>query len=437
VGSPIIEVKYPIRFREEDAKVLGEHIRLRHNVNLIGAKRVGIGDFLNFFLYHKDIVKKYIDRHHKHLLVPVDLNDLVEIKLFAFWILTFKRIVDAVENLPVEPGVKKQINGLFLSSIQESDLFLTVENLRKTLLEIAKAGILPTIFWLRFDRISEIIPIDFFANLQGLREATGQKLCFVLTSYREIGKISPRLSEKLLPIFIHNFYLKPAGEKDAKVILRELGRKYHLKISGKLAKKIIEVSGGHAQYLYLTLIILAQALKDQKVDEKNLLELISGDERLILQSEEIWESLFDAEKDAMSLITEGKKVSANLRFNAKYMWETGLVLRRFDRRQIFSPIFGAYIRENGKGKVNGSVELTKKENLLFSLLLASQNEVCEREKIIEAVWAEYEDLGVSDWTIDKLVGRLRNKLKEQGSDFSVITVKTRGYKLISTKLNPS
>ena len=437
MGSPIIEVKYPIRFREEDAKVLGEHIRLRHNVNLIGAKRVGIGDFLNFFLYHKDIVKKYIDRHHKHLLVPVDLNDLVEIKLFAFWILTFKRIVDAVENLPVEPGVKKQINGLFLSSIQESDLFLTVENLRKTLLEIAKAGILPTIFWLRFDRISEIIPIDFFANLQGLREATGQKLCFVLTSYREIGKISPRLSEKLLPIFIHNFYLKPAGEKDAKVILRELGRKYHLKISGKLAKKIIEVSGGHAQYLYLTLIILAQALKDQKVDEKNLLELISGDERLILQSEEIWESLFDAEKDAMSLIAEGKKVSANLRFNAKYMWETGLVLRRFDRRQIFSPIFGAYIRENGKGKVNGSVELTKKENLLFSLLLASQNEVCEREKIIEAVWAEYEDLGVSDWTIDKLVGRLRNKLKEQGSDFSVITVKTRGYKLISTKLNPS
>ncbi|OGD80164.1 hypothetical protein A3B52_02225 [Candidatus Curtissbacteria bacterium RIFCSPLOWO2_01_FULL_41_28] len=437
MGSPIIEVKYPIKFREEDAKILGEHVRLRHNVNLIGAKRVGIGDFLNFFLYHKDIARKYIDRHHKHLLIPVDLNDLVEIKLFAFWTLTFKRIVDAVGSLPVEPSVKKQINGLFLTSIQESDLFLTVENLRKSLIEIAKTGILPTIFWLRFDRISEITPIDFFANLQGLREATGQKLCFVLTSYREIGKITPRLTEKLLPIFIHNFYIKPAGEKDAKVILHELVRKYHLKISGKLAKKIIEVSGGHAQYLYLTLIILAQSLRDQKVDEKILLELISGDERLILQSEEIWDSLFDAEKDAIGLITEGKKVGADLRFNAKYIWETGLVLRKFDRRQIFSPIFGAYVRENGKGKVNGSVELTKKENLLFSLLLASQNEVCEREKIIEAVWAEYEDLGVSDWTIDKLVARLRNKLKEQGSDFSVITVKTRGYKLVSTKPNPS
>ena len=132
VGSPIIEVKYPIKFREEDAKILGEHVRLRHNVNLIGAKRVGIGDFLNFFLYHKDIARKYIDRHHKHLLIPVDLNDLVEIKLFAFWTLTFKRIVDAVGSLPVEPSVKKQINGLFLTSIQESDLFLTVENLRKS-----------------------------------------------------------------------------------------------------------------------------------------------------------------------------------------------------------------------------------------------------------------------------------------------------------------
>ncbi|MBI2012722.1 helix-turn-helix domain-containing protein [Candidatus Curtissbacteria bacterium] len=79
-----------------------------------------------------------------------------------------------------------------------------------------------------------------------------------------------------------------------------------------------------------------------------------------------------------------------------------------------------------------AVELTKKENLLFNLLKEELDKICEREKIIETVWPESEELGVSDWTIDRLVARLREKLKRQKSKFSVVTVKTRGYKLVKS-----
>jgi DNA-binding winged helix-turn-helix (wHTH) protein len=58
------------------------------------------------------------------------------------------------------------------------------------------------------------------------------------------------------------------------------------------------------------------------------------------------------------------------------------------------------------------------------------NDVCERERIIERVWPEAETFGVSDWAIDRLVARLRNKLKSQNAKEEIITVKTRGYKLI-------
>ncbi|MBI2599147.1 helix-turn-helix domain-containing protein, partial [Candidatus Curtissbacteria bacterium] len=54
-----------------------------------------------------------------------------------------------------------------------------------------------------------------------------------------------------------------------------------------------------------------------------------------------------------------------------------------------------------------------------------------REEIIEHVWPEVEELGVSDWTIDRLVARLRMKLKNQKSKYQIVTVKTRGYKLTS------
>jgi len=48
------------------------------------------------------------------------------------------------------------------------------------------------------------------------------------------------------------------------------------------------------------------------------------------------------------------------------------------------------------------------------------------------VWPEVEGLGVSDWAIDRLVARVRSKLKKQKSKVRIVTVKTRGYKLIKS-----
>jgi DNA-binding winged helix-turn-helix (wHTH) protein len=79
-----------------------------------------------------------------------------------------------------------------------------------------------------------------------------------------------------------------------------------------------------------------------------------------------------------------------------------------------------------------SIEFSKKEHLLYSLLLDKSGEICERDTIIHAVWPESEEIGVSDWTIDRLVARLRHKLLIQKSDNKIVTVKTRGYKLVQS-----
>jgi len=422
VDAPVIEVKYPLKFRKADAQVLGEHVRLRHNVDLVGMKRVGIGDFLSFFLYRRDIIKKYIDAREKHLLIPVDLNDLVEIKLFAFWILTQKRVVDAIEKTRLDGKVKKQINLFFLDSIESQDLFLAIENLRRTFVEIVKAGILPTIFFLRFDRMASIVNDDFFANLQGLREATGQNLSYVFTSFRSISEI--------VPLFTHAMYIKPAQRRDCEIILKALRAKYRITLAGRLSQKIVQISGGHAQYLYLSMLVLGQYLAKNKLSEGEILNVLSQDERLMLQSEEIRDSLLDSEREVIIRIVEGRKINAYQKAKAKYLWETGLVVNREGEVGVFSPLLGVFLKGNGTGEGKGNVEFTKKENLLFSLLLENLGALCEREKIIEAVWPEAEELGVSDWTIDRLAARLREKLKGQKSELQLITVKTRGFKLV-------
>ena len=128
-GQHISESNYPLSFRQEDAKKLGNYLEQRRSVNLIGMRRVGISNFLRFFLSHPEIVPSYISREQKHLFIPVDLNDLVEREIYPFWTLTLKRVVDACETADLPEDVKEKINALFLTSIQSQDLFLVIDTI--------------------------------------------------------------------------------------------------------------------------------------------------------------------------------------------------------------------------------------------------------------------------------------------------------------------
>ncbi len=428
-----IEATYPIGFREDDSRILGEHLKLRHSVELVGAKRVGISNFLRFFLNNPKVVETYINHGEKHLFVPVDLNDLVEVEIFPFWVLTFQRLVDvAEENANFSEKTKKKLKELFSDSIQSRDVFLAVENLRKGLGLIIAEDVKPTLFLLRFDRLETAVNPTFFNNLIGLKDSAAGKLAYVFTSFRALDEISPKVfPRKLLSVFSHPMYLKPAQTPDVKIIFEAFERRYNLEPSKELEEEILRLCGGHIQYLHLSLIVLNQKLKDQDIEADELFETLLSDERIVSQSEEIWDSLTEGERKILGMALKDQKLTEADKTEAKYLWDTGF-LGGAKGNKIFSPLFERYLATVASGQKQGDkVELTKKENALYSYLLENEGEVCEREAIIEAVWPEIEDLGVSDWTIDRLVARLRVKLKDQKSKYNIVTVKTRGYKLTS------
>jgi DNA-binding response OmpR family regulator len=118
------------------------------------------------------------------------------------------------------------------------------------------------------------------------------------------------------------------------------------------------------------------------------------------------------------------------------LWETGFITKENEKETIFSPLLTDYVlhRELEDQKKTPSVHLTRKEHLLYKLLESQPGEICEREKIIETVWPESAELGISDWAIDRLVARVRTKLKEQQSSYEIVTVRTRGYKLSTVRV---
>lgn len=436
VQSNIIETEYPLNFREQDTSTLGAHLKNRHSLSLIGMKRVGISNFLRFFLYKKGVVEKYIADKNFHLFITVDLNDLVEREIFPFWILTLKRIEDAVNNFDVPVSLKKEIANLFVTAIQSKDLFLLIDSIRKSINKIVEEGVLPTIFFVRFDRLDNSATKELLFNLEGLRESTNHKLSYVFTTYRRLDQIMPNAFDSTsLNLASNTIYLSPASIKDTQIIAQTYFQRYNLKLSKNVQDALFELVDGYNQYLQLALIILNEH-KAVILSKEELLKILISDERVTLQSEELWDSLEEAEKNLLLKISAGQTPTQAEVSKCKYLWDTGFLKGDSQSPQIFSPLFAHFISQVQKKPQQTeetlNVDFSKKEHLLFSFLQKNLNEICERESIIASVWPEEEALGVSDWAIDRLVARVRSKLKQKNSPFEIVTIKTRGYKLTTS-----
>jgi len=425
---------FPLIFRYEDAKELGNHLSNHHSVVLLGIKRVGISIFLRFFTNREDVMKNYINDSKKHLFIPVNLIDLVECEIAPFWTLTLKRIVDAVEGSKIDEQVKKEIRGIFLESIQLQDLFFTIDSVRLSVQKIIEQGFLPTLFFIRFDRLGASVTPEFFANLEGLREASHQQLTYVFTSFLPFRRIFPSVSpQAALAIAYKNVYIKPTKKEDTKTISNIYKSRYNLKLGESLENELYNLVDGHFQYLQLSLISLHEPQNPLKTKEE-LMEHLINDERIRLQSEELWENLNKEEQQILLKVVNNKEITKEERKKGIYLWNTGFITIDRQQLKIFSPLFEYYVRQRRREELKESgVEFSKKELIFFEFLKRNKDLICEREKIIEEVWPEAEELGISDWAIDKLAGRVRGKLKLQKNKFELQTIKTRGYKLVEAK----
>lgn len=224
--------------------------------------------------------------------------------------------------------------------------------------------------------------------------------------------------------------IKPTNAKDSAVIFQTFQKKYQLRIDQNTQKAIIWLSGGHVQYLQLSLIVFNEKGTAIKKDQLN--DILLADERITLQSEELYESFNADEQNILKQIILKGKLNDEESQKTQYLFDTGCIMKTKKDIQIFSPLFETYLLGKIQAKTNGeknNFDFTKKEYLLFQTLKETVNQICEREVIIAKVWPEYSEIGISDWAVDRLVARVRAKLKKQNSPFEIVTVKTRGYKL--------
>lgn len=431
--SRVIEAEYPLSFREKDSVVLGRHLRHRHSVTMIGMKRVGISNFLRFFFSHADAQEAYVLGEEKHIFIVVDLNDLIEREIFPFWTLVLKRIADTVERIEISPDQKKEIDSLFLKSIQIQDHFMTMDSVRQAIEHLIEKSFVPTLFFVHFDRIKEKVTPAFFDNLEGLLNSSGNKLSYVFTSFRQLTELSPEVFVgNPLPFYCENMFVPLASKGDMETIFTAYNSRYQLSLSSGIKAELFNLVSGHIQYLQLSLLALREYARLEKLSSEGLLDVLNSDERIVLQSEELWESLIDTEKDVLIKVVRKESLTEKERKLASYLWDTQLLIEKKGESHVFSLLFVTYIQQlmGKKEEALGLSHFTKKENALFNLLKDNKEEICERDTIISMVWSEYVEAGISDWAIDRLVARVRAKLRKQKSKYEIKTIRTRGYQLV-------
>jgi hypothetical protein len=242
--------------------------------------------------------------------------------------------------------------------------------------------------------------------------------------------VSPQAA---LSIAYKNIYIKPTRKEDTKMFFNAYKDRYDIKLGEDLENEFFNLVDGHFQYLQLGLIALHEPLVSIKTKEE-LMEYLVNDERIRLQSEELWENLDKEEQNILLKIVNKEEITKEDKKKGIYLWNTGFIAADRQKLKVFSPLLEYYIKERRREESKEiGAEFSKKELIFFEFLKNNKDVICEREKIIEEVWPEAEELGISDWAIDKLAGRVRSKLKLQDNNLEIQTIKTRGYKLVEAK----
>jgi len=230
-------------------------------------------------------------------------------------------------------------------------------------------------------------------------------------------------------------YYSLYDQKDAYAFIKYLENKWNLNIKGEVKEKIVDNCGGHTWLLKETMRILRD-------EPKAHLDKAFVSEAMNVRLEQIYHGCSEIEQKVIRAIVEGKSIIGELeKHSFNYLKKIGLVtgdklsilLLENYIRQYLPKIF-MVINDNKivLNDVNVDSNFSKKEKHALKILLNRKGFIITRDEMSKAIWPINTEDQYSDWAIDRIIARLRNKLQELGLPKTTIqTLRNRGYLLIN------
>lgn len=450
-------VSQPI-YHRADITYIASALRSGNSCTIVGVSNIGKSSLLRS-LRRPDVQRALFGaQRDAYLVIYVDFNLMWEMSDQGFYEVILRAISSQADTLTDDTETINRIRRAYQELINPTSPFLIPVSFNEGLMALNEKWERRLVLLLdEFDEPWASLDRRAFLNLRALRDRYQEQLCYVTATLRPLSEIRPgREVGEFCELFMpHTRYVAPLPADEARAFIQSQAARQGTSFDEDDIAFIMRNADGHPALLEHTCMLLQEAKAlagtqdEDGIDYARVEEALDGDARVRTECAKLWADLNEREQEALlTLLTNraapedeafaglrrkhlvvqrGGESSPFCGFFRRFVWRQHLVRHREER--------GVRVDvDSGTAYVDGRAiaPLTDLEYRLLLLLYGNLDKICDKYKVVEAVWGESYIDQVDDARIEKLVSRLRQKIETDSSNPRyVITVRGRGYKLAS------
>ena len=225
-------------------------------------------------------------------------------------------------------------------------------------------------------------------------------------------------------------------EKDSRQFIAYYNSFWKFSLPEKIISELIYACGG---YLWL----IHQAQRNLRDNPALTVKEALTDELMMRKLETIWMKFTDEEKDIIRKVHFGSVTEGDtLTHEYEYLKSIRVISELEGKPKLGILLLSQVIEKETRlskfqlrgdnrifiGEKEITMQLSRKERNFLFLLLAAKKKIISRDTAAQAIWGKDWEEKYSDWAIDRLVHRIRKKLKTLGLDEKLLkTVKKKGF----------
>jgi len=439
--------------REEDVAYIMNCIREADCCSVVGVSNIGKSTLLRALAQPASLKRQLGSAAERYLLVYVDFNLVLQVTEQGFCELILRNTLELLSARPADAELRTNIERAYQQVINPSSPLMISLAFENSLEAIGgQQRRMLVLLFDEFDGIFSQIEPQVFVRLRALKDKHCTQLCYVTATDRPLGEIRhERPAGEFCELFEgHTRHLAPLVEEDARALVSHWATQAIVKLSPEGVGFVLERAGGHPGLLQTTCRVLAKSREEAAWRPKaegydSVRERLDSDPSVRLECAKLWSDLGRRDQDALVALSAGEDVALDS------LLEKGIVHRQDSGFVIFGKQFADFVQrqrmvrrleprgvrmdvEAGDVWVDGklSATLTELEYKLLLLLYGNLGKICDKYKVVEAVWGESYIDEVDDARIEKLVSRLREKIEPNPEEPRyLLTVRGRGYKLVA------
>jgi DNA-binding winged helix-turn-helix (wHTH) protein len=383
---------------------------------------------------------------------------MLEMSEQGFYELILRTVLAELRELPTEQVIYDRVDDAYRRVIEPTNPFQVPLSFNEGIITLCEDW--PRRLVLLFDEFDEVFQgIDerVFLNLRALRDRYPDQLSYVVATLKRLSESrqGPEIGEFCELFAQDTRYLGMLTERDSLRLIDEFTQAEGLAFTAEDRAFVLAQAGGHPGLLRAVCHVLSGAFERgepaqvRAADYRLLREWLEDDINVRRECVKLWNNLPTEHRNSLIDFMAGRQIERTLLHQLR---EKGILVKGPDRvyhllgkafeglarrqRLLQEPIQpGVHVDvEAGEVYVDGRAApvLTDLEYRLMLLLYGQIDKICDKYRIVEAVWGEDYIEEVDDARIEKLVSRLRQKIESDPSNPRyLVTVRGRGYRLVS------